>query len=154
MNLAIAKGCQKAKGETSRRRREGGDMGILSGLKTLADVFRRSRRGAAPAREAAWIVTMTDDGIRVTDPTGEVRGIAKDRIAAVIIETNDSGPWGSDFWWLVIGPDKDLACTFPQGATGESEAMGWLMALPRFDHARMIEASASTGNAFFPVWER
>ena len=129
-------------------------MGILSGLKTLAGAFRRSRGRAAPAREAAWIVTMTDREIRVTDPAGEVRGIAKDRVAAILIETNDSGPWGSDFWWLLLAPDKSLACFFPQGATGESEAMAWMMALPGFDHAKMIEASASTSNAFFPLWER
>jgi hypothetical protein len=96
---------------------------------------------------------MTDENMRVVDPSGEVRTIAKDRIGAILIETNDSGPRGSDFWWLLLGPDKALACAFPQGATGESEAMDWLMALPGFDHAKMIEASGSTSDAFFPVWE-
>ena len=130
-------------------------MGVLSSLRSfLAGAFRRPRGRRVPAREAAWIVTMTDEEIRVADPRGEVRSIARERIAAVLIETNDSGPWGSDFWWLLLGPDKSLACAFPQGATGESEAMEWLMALPGFDHGRMIEASVSTGNALFPVWER
>ena len=96
---------------------------------------------------------MSEEEIRVVDPAGEVRAIPKGRLAAILIETNDSGPWGSDFWWLLLGPDKALACAFPQGAAGESEAMDWLTALPGFDHAKLIEASGSTSNAFFPVWE-
>jgi len=129
-------------------------MGLLSGLKALARrTFATPGAPRAP-REAAWVVTIEDDEIRVADPEGQLRGIAKAALAAVLIETNDSGPWGSDFWWLLLAADKSLGCAFPQGATGEKAAMEWLMALPGFDHAAMITASGSTSNAFFTVWER
>jgi hypothetical protein len=102
--------------------------------------------------ESQWVVTIDGDRIAVADPKGERREIGRADLRAVAIETNDSGPWGSDFWWLMIGPDMKLACAYPQGAAGESEAMDWLFALPGFDHEAMIRASASTGNAFFELW--
>ena len=36
-----------------------------------------------------------------------------------MIETNDSGPFGADVWWLLFGADDRIAVAFPQGATGE-----------------------------------
>ena len=104
--------------------------------------------------ESRWTVTIADERISVSSPDGEVRGVAMADLAAVMIETNDSGPWGTDFWWLLLDADRNLACAFPQGATGEQEAMERLMALPGFVHEEMIKASSSTANAFFPVWER
>ena len=60
------------------------------------------------------------------------------------ISTNDSGPWGADFWWLLYGKDGELACAFPEMATGDKEAADMLIALPGFDfeafgHAAMTQ---------------
>jgi hypothetical protein len=71
-----------------------------------------------------------------------------------MIETNDSGPFGADIWWLLFGADDRLACAFPQGAAGEKAAVDRLLGLPGFDHEAMIMAMGSTGNAVFPVWRR
>ena len=130
-------------------------MGLLSSLRSLAERFSGAAgRESRPQREAAWLVNVTDDEIAVTDAKGEVRGIAKAELAGVVIETNDSGPWGSDFWWILLRADRSMACAFPQGATGEKAAMDWLLGLPGFDHGELIRASGSTGNAFFTLWER
>ena len=102
--------------------------------------------------ESQWIVTIAGERVQVADPKGDVRGVARADLHSIVIETNDSGPWGADFWWLLIGPDGQVACTYPQGATGEQDAMDWLFTLPGFDHEAMIQASASTGNAFFELW--
>ncbi|PXA86068.1 hypothetical protein DMC47_35905 [Nostoc sp. 3335mG] len=104
--------------------------------------------------EAQWIVTVDPDRICATDQTGAGKALLKDELGGVIIETNDSGPWGADVWWLLFGADDKLACAFPQGATGEQEAIDYLMALPGFDHGKMVEAMGSTDNAVFPVWRR
>ncbi|WP_454886066.1 hypothetical protein [Sphingomonas oryzagri] len=104
--------------------------------------------------EARWIVTVDPDRIHITDQTGASKALLKDELAGVIIETNDSGPWGADVWWLLFGADDKLACAFPQGATGEQQAIGYLMALPGFDHGKMVESMGSTDNAVFPVWRR
>jgi hypothetical protein len=107
-----------------------------------------------PQPEARWIVTLDESRIVVSDPDGASRDIAKADLAGIVIETNDSGPWGGDFWWLLLRADKDLLCAFPQGATGEKEAMDWMLALPGFDHEAMIRASGTTEKAYFPVWQR
>jgi hypothetical protein len=100
------------------------------------------------------VVAVDDDAIRVTDEAGACRAVAKSELAGVAIETNDSGPWGADVWWLLFGAEDELACAFPLGATGEEESVDYLTALPGFDHAEMVKAMGSTGNMLFPVWRR
>jgi hypothetical protein len=75
-------------------------------------------------------------------------------MAGVAFETNDTGPWGADVWWLLFGSDEQLAGVFPQGATGESSALDYLMILPGFDHEQLTKAMCSTANAVFPVWTK
>jgi hypothetical protein len=104
--------------------------------------------------EAAWTVTSVEDRISAVDPGGEVRSVALSDLGGVMIETNDSGPFGADVWWLLFGADDRLACAFPQGAVGEKAAVHRLVGLPGFDHEAMIMAMGSTGNAVFPVWRR
>jgi hypothetical protein len=42
----------------------------------------------------------------------------------------------------------------PEGATGLEPLRDRLMALPGFDHEKMIEASCSVENARFLCWEK
>lgn len=103
--------------------------------------------------ESLWLVSTDGERVAVTDADGATRGIAKADLLGIAIETNDSGPWGADFWWLFFGGDGEIACAFPQGATGETEAMDWMLALSGFDHEAMIRANRSTDNATFAVWQ-
>ncbi len=73
-------------------------------------------------------------------------------LRGVIIETDDSGPWGADLWWLLFGADDRVAVAFPGGATGEQVVIDRLMALPGFDFETMTRAMGSTEVAVFPVW--
>ena len=114
--------------------------------------LRRRRPGLWP--ESTWRVALSESDIRVTDGEGRESGLAKAALCGVVIETNDSGPWGADVWWLLFGADDMLACAYPQGATGEAEALAYLVALPGFDHEAMIRAMRSVDNALFPVWRR
>ena len=102
--------------------------------------------------ESSWTVDATADRIAVTDPQGETSRVTLADLHGVMIETNDSGPFGADLWWLLFGADDRLACAFPQGAAGEKDALDLLTSLPGFDHEAMIMAMGSTANAVFPVW--
>ena len=102
--------------------------------------------------EAHWTVTTLDDRIDAVDPHGELQSVPFEDLRGVMIETNDSGPVGTDVWWLLFGADDQIACAFPLGATGEKEAVGRLSSLPGFDHEAMIMAMGSTTNAVFAVW--
>lgn len=104
--------------------------------------------------EGRWTATVTEGSIRVVDHAGVAKEVEKSDLSGVIIETNDSGPWGADVWWLLFGGDDQVACVFPQGATGESDVIDFLTALPTFDHGQMVKAMGSTNNSAFPVWRR
>src|SRR5689334_17648014 len=104
--------------------------------------------------ESLWTVEVDEDTIKVTDHNGAASVLPKAELSGVIIETNDSGPWGADVWWLLFGVNDQLACAFPQGATNENDAIDYLLALPGFDHGEMINAMRSPDNASFPVWRR
>lgn len=106
--------------------------------------------GGSP--EAGWNVDATPERVSTTDPQGETHTIELADLGGVMIETNDSGPFGSDVWWLLFSADDRLACAFPQGASGEKEAVDLLVGLPGFDHEAMIMAMGSTTNAVFTVW--
>lgn len=113
--------------------------------------LKKSRRDEP---ESKWLVVVDDDQISVRNQAGEGISVVKRDLSGVAIETNDSGPWGADLWWLLFGSNDQLACAFPQGATGEDAAIEYLSALPAFDHGAMIEAMRSTDNAVFPVWRK
>lgn len=104
--------------------------------------------------EARWTVTLGNGHVQVTDDRGEVKRLAMADLRCVAIETNDSGPWGADVWWLLFGADDRVACLYPQGATGDSAMLDYLCALPGFDFAEMARAMGSTDNALFPIWRR
>lgn len=85
--------------------------------------FRRKRdeRRSALMFERQVVVKMDDAGIAAAYPGGEVQAISWSDVQCVAIETNDSGPWGADVWWLLEGGTR--RCAYPGGATGEREAL-------------------------------
>ena len=114
--------------------------------------FKKRTRKLEP--EALWRVLLDADALRVIDADGNESSVSKADISGVAIETNDSGPWGSDVWWLIFGRDDELACAYPQGATGEQAALDYLMALSGFEHSEMVQGMRSVENAVFPVWRK
>jgi hypothetical protein len=104
--------------------------------------------------EARWEVSIDATCITVRDASGEVKMADRAELSGILIETNDSGPWGADVWWLFFGANDHIACAYPQGATGEAAVLDALMALEGFDHTQMTAAMGSTRNAIFPVWRR
>ena len=112
--------------------------------------FKRKQKGLYP--ESFWTVELCEEGICGTDHTGKSMTVPYEGLRTVAIATNDSGPWGADVWWLMYGAEGELACAFPQGATGEKEALDYLFALPGFDHAEVAKAMGCTSEATFLVW--
>jgi hypothetical protein len=103
---------------------------------------------------ANWSVEANDERVATVDPDGRLATIAMRDLYRVVIETNDSGPFGEDVWWLLLGPNERVAVRFPQSADGERGAVDVLLKLPNFDYEQMITAMGSTDHAFFPVWRR
>lgn len=112
-------------------------------------IFGESESKLSP--ESKWIVAFDENEICSTDYEKHQLSIKWNEITEIIINTNDSGPWGTDLWWKVIGRDKLLL--IPNGATGENEIMKQFQRLPGFNNESMIKAMQSTRNAEFLVWK-
>ena len=114
--------------------------------------FKRKPKQLWP--EAKWIVQIEENCVRVTDDAGVTKSVRFDNLSGIAIETNDSGPWGADFWWLFFDQEDQLACAFPEGATGQGETVDHLLKLPGFRHDEFTKAIRSTSNAVFAVWRK
>lgn len=124
-------------------------------IRRLLDWFKEQSRKRRESLlfERAVIVTFDESGVTVTWPKGDVISASWDLIDCVAIETNDSGPWGADFWWLLEG--RETRCAYPQGATGD---LGLLSEFPKrfpgFSDEAVIQANGCTSNARFVCWLR
>lgn len=99
--------------------------------------------------EAQFVVGVTaDDEIVCRAPKQAEQRIRMSDLGAVYVETNDSGPWGADVWWLLNDMTGETKVAFPQMATGEDEALERLLLLPGFE----VRGMNSTGNARFMCW--
>lgn len=100
--------------------------------------------------ESEYSVSIAPDAIEVRSPDGHTECVLLADLREVVVETNDTGPWGADVWWHLIGNASRTA--YPQGATGESMVLEALQKLPGFDHRELIRAMGSTANATFICW--
>ncbi len=121
-------------------------MSLWTWLKSLSRL--------APRRwsESDYVVSLIDDVIAVRCPDAQEHRVSISDLCGVIIETDDSGPWGADLWWVLLGADDRVALAFPGGSTGEQIVIDRLMVLPGFNFEVMTRAMRSTDVAVFPVW--
>jgi len=113
------------------------------------------RRARAIRHRWRWQVRLEAGRIVAVHPEGDQCSVALAGLHAVVIETNDTGPFGDDCWWqLYQDAGGAPACAFPQSAIGQQDVVNALMALPGFDPMTMLLAMGSTENARFPVWTR
>jgi hypothetical protein len=114
----------------------------------------RDREKAKTSRllpESLVVVTTDEEAIQAIYPDGAIHRVGWKEIATVFIETNDSGPWGADFWWVFEGSDG--RCAYPQGATGDEEVLKVVGGkLEGFNWDAVIRANGSTTNARFICW--
>ena len=85
-------------------------------------------------------------------PNGTEESVTWADLQAVLIETNDEGPFAPDVFWILVG--RPGGCIIPEGATGEAELLNRLQALDGFDNDAVIAAMSSTDNQRFLCWKR
>ena len=99
--------------------------------------------------EASFLVKVTaDDQIVCRAPKQTEQRIGIAELGAVYVETNHSGPWGADVWWVLNDKAGRTKVTFPQMATGEDAVLERLRLLPGFD----VQGMNSAKNARFTCW--
>ena len=99
--------------------------------------------------DASFVVVVTaGDEIVCRAPKQEEQRIAMADLGSVSVETNDSGPWGADVWWLLNDMSGKTKVAFPQLATGEDAVLERLQLLPGFE----VRGMNSGENAQFICW--
>ncbi|HEX5725013.1 MAG TPA: hypothetical protein VFX98_06080 [Longimicrobiaceae bacterium] len=100
-----------------------------------------------PQPEESVVITVEGDRFTIAYPNGRTESGALSSVTDVAIETNDTGPFGSDVIWH-LNVDGRLV-SYAQGATGEGALLEALQRLPGFDNEAVIEAMGCTDNALF-----
>ena len=107
-----------------------------------------------PSPLAKWSVSVEADEIVTSDGTGTTRRLATGDLMKVVVATDDSGPWGADFVYLLYGPEPEPVGIFPIEAEGCLEFVDWMSARPGFNSRELQRATGSTSVARFTVFER
>lgn len=95
-------------------------------------------------------VQLKGDTILVIRPDHTAYSIKFRDLTEVYVETNDSGPWGHDVWFVLIDEMNDNGVTFPLGAVGEALVMELLYTLKGFK----LDGMNSTNNAKHICWSK
>ena len=112
-------------------------------------------RGKPPLLpESLFVVTITDDELRVRAPDGTSSAVAWKDITLVKIRTTSDGPWQPDVFWILETRDQRPALVVVGSATGEQEMMrAFNERLPGFDDGMVIKAMGSTSDREFVCWQ-
>ena len=100
--------------------------------------------------ERQVIVADENGTISATYPDGTIKAVDWTDLEQIEIQTNDSGPWGADVWWVLKGAHSE--CVYPQGATGDPEMIPKYQQLTGFDDDALIKAMGCTSNRTFVCW--
>jgi hypothetical protein len=111
-----------------------------------------SERRAPLGRESRFVVRISDTEIVCERPDGKVERVDWADLRKVEIVTTADGPFAPDVFWVLHGAEG--GCAVPQGATGDTQLLERLQALPGFDHGTCIQAMSSTSFRRFLCWQR
>ncbi len=118
-------------------------------LRWLAEKLRE--RNASPL--AKWSVAVEGDTIVTSDGSETTRNLSIPELRKVVVQTDDSGPWGADVLYFLFTGDTEPAAVFPLEAQGCQNFVEWLSSLPGYDDRELARAMASTSVARFVVFE-
>jgi hypothetical protein len=121
------------------------------------DQARHPERNASEPRvpmtpERRFVVRVSDAEVVCERPEGKVEGVAWVDLQKVEVVTTADGPFSPDVFWVLHGSDG--GCVVPQGATGDSQLLERLQALPGFDNQAFIEAMSSTSDRRHLCWQK
>lgn len=95
-------------------------------------------------------ISIDDVGVVRRLADGRVEQVRWDHLAEVWVRTTSDGPWGDDFFWILVGDDGS-GCVV---VDDDGAVLRRVQSLPGFDNTAVIEACASVGDASFLAWRR
>ncbi len=119
---------------------------------TFASCFSKT---SLPKDRNAVSISFNDGLITCSYPDNELtEEIKLEEVGLVAVVTTNQGPAVND-WFLILGhEDKTTGVVLPMDRDETKPILDTVIKFPGFDHLRFIEASGSTSNAYFVVWNK
>jgi len=102
--------------------------------------------------ESEYIVTVTDDFVRVEKDSLQTQNIFWYDLREVSIVTTDEGPFHPDVWLVLKGAAGMVR--IPQGNPGYDVVYDRVSGLDGFNYQGVIDAMMSTENNEFILWKK
>lgn len=100
-----------------------------------------------------WSVQFVADKLVINGGLGATHSVEIAAIRKVVVQTDDSGPWGPDFLYFLFADQSDPVGVFPLEAQGASDLVAWLERQPGFNTQQFGQAVGSTKVAQFVVFQ-
>lgn len=102
--------------------------------------------------EAQVLIQDHGDFVSTKFPDGMTQTLSWSDLVRFEIQTNDSGPWGWDVCFVLVGARDGVS--FPLGATGEGDVFAKVENVTGKSRRDLIDGMNSTENRTFITWER
>lgn len=102
--------------------------------------------------ESDFTVVVSDTDVRCSRPDGSLESVRWNDLQKIEILTTDEGPFAPDVFWVLHGSTD--GCVIPWGATGESQLLDRLQALPDFRNDVVMHAAGLTTRHRLLCWQR
>ncbi len=118
-------------------------------LKWLTAKFRERRDSPL----AEWSVRFAHDCIVTSDGSETTRKLPLGELRKVVVQTDDSRPWGADVVYYLFSGHIAPTAVFPLEAQGCDDFVAWLSTFPGYNDRELARAMGSTSVARFVVFE-
>ena len=102
--------------------------------------------------EDDFLITITDDLVRVEHPTRKTEEIFWKDIKEISYLNTDAGPFAPDLWLILTGDNN--GCLIPHGTEGCEKVYDIVSKYNGFDFENVIEAMSSSENKQFLLWRK
>ena len=113
-------------------------------------IFKKGGKHKQP--EDDFVVTITDEYVRVEHPRRKTETIQWKEIKEIRMINTDAGPSLPDIWLALIG--ENTGCVIPQGAYGFNEVYEIVSKYEGFNFENVTKSMASGGNREFDLWKK
>jgi hypothetical protein len=115
--------------------------------------FRDKLRHWNTSPLAEWSIRFEGGCIVTSDAFGTTYRLPIPELRKVIVQTDDSGPWGADVLYFLFAEGPEPAGVFPLEAQGCQEFVHWLSKMPGYRDRELAQAMGSTSVARFVVYK-
>ena len=102
--------------------------------------------------EAKVLIQDHGDFVSARFPEGITQTLSWSELDRFEIQANDSGPWGWDVWFVLVGTRDTVS--FPQGATGQDDVLERVASVTGKPLTDLIDGMNCTDNCTFVTWEK